>query len=158
MTNNYDAPISRGMAVLICVFAVFIVLLAALVEEGPKWLAKAAFTIERMETATEQAIYPELKVGTIASHNIDWLRQYYQKKRANLPLGIFETGEGWYVTDVVEKTDDDYVKIKVGGPNDFAATIWIKEITDGKSPQTSSDRSNNIPSISSDVWSAPEGV
>lgn len=123
---------SRLTGFLWIIFAFGIVLFAGIVEEGPKWLAKAGFAIERMETATERAIYPDLEPGTIASINIDWLRSYYGKKHVNLPIGIFETAEGWFITEVIEKTDDGYVKLKVGGPNDFSAEIWIKEKVDAE--------------------------
>lgn len=111
-------------------FCFGIVLLAGVIEEGPKWVEKVGFAIERMETATEQIIFGELEQGTIASTNIDWLRDYYKKKRTNLPLGIIETAEGWYIVTVLEKTDDGYTKLKVGGPNDFSSKIWIREIVD----------------------------
>ncbi len=114
------------------IFCFGIVLLAGVIEEGPKWVAKASFAIERIETATEQIIFGELEQGTIASTNIDWLRDYYKKERAEyLPLGVIETAEGWYIVTALEKTDDGYVKLKVGGPSDFSAEVWIKEKVDG---------------------------
>jgi hypothetical protein len=110
------------------VFAFGIVLLAGVITEGPMWVEKAGFAIERMESATERAIFDKLEQGTIASTNIDWLRDYYKKERAEyLPLGVIETAEGWYIVTALEKTDDGYVKLKVGGPSDFSAEIWIRE-------------------------------
>ena len=158
MTGDYDAPISRGASIGLCVLAVFIVLLAGVIEEGPKWIAKTGFMLERMETATEQALFPELKPGTIASTNIDWLRSYHGKKRVNLPIGIFETAEGWYITEVIEKTDDGYVKLKIGGPNDFSSKIWIKEEVNGEPSPANGDGGSSGAGVSSPVWSAPEGI
>lgn len=125
---------TRFTGFLWLIFCFGIVLLAGVIEEGPKWVVKASFAIERMESATERAIFDELKSGTIASHNIDWLRNYYEKKRVNLPIGIFETAEGWYIVTTLEKTDDGYAKLKVGGPNDFSAEIWVKEEINAESP------------------------
>ena len=123
---------TRFTGFLWLVFCFGIVLLAGIIEEGPKWLVQASFAIERMESATERAIFEKLEPGTIASTNIDWLRDYYKKERAEyLPLGVIETAERWYIVTALEKTDDGYVKLKVGGPNDFSAKIWIKEKVDG---------------------------
>ena len=123
---------TRFTGFLWVIFCFGIVLFAGVIEEGPSWLAKASSTIERMESATERAIFEELKQGTIASTNIDWLRDYYKKKRVNLPVGIIETADGWYIVTTLEKTDDGYAKLKIGGPNDFSSKIWIKETVDEK--------------------------